>query len=53
MIQYVEVSLWSIFCVFSEARKGKKWCRLIDTHLDPPKDITIGGNNGVDPIYHV
>ena len=37
----------------TEAPAGKKWCRLIDTNLKPPKDFTEGGNKGVDPIYSV
>ena len=25
---------------------GKKWCRVVDTNLAPPKDFTPGGNAG-------
>jgi isoamylase len=32
---------------------GRKWCRLIDTNLPPPRDFTPGGNNGVDCTYGV
>lgn len=32
---------------------GHKWCRVVDTHLQPPKDFTPGGNNGVDKEYGV
>ncbi|EFN57533.1 hypothetical protein CHLNCDRAFT_34754 [Chlorella variabilis] len=33
--------------------RGKKWCRVVDTNLAPPKDYTPGGNAGVDPVYGV
>jgi len=32
---------------------GKKWCRIVDTNLPPPKDFTVGGNSGVEPVYGV
>lgn len=32
---------------------GQKWCRVVDTNLAPPKDITPGGNAGVDPVYFI
>lgn len=32
---------------------GRKWCRLVDTNLPPPKDFTPGGNAGVDAVYGV
>ena len=32
---------------------GRKWCRVVDTNLAPPKDFTVGGNAGVEPIYGV
>ncbi len=32
---------------------GRKWCRLVDTNLPPPKDFTPGGNSGVDGVYGV
>ncbi|GIL83908.1 hypothetical protein Vretifemale_12634 [Volvox reticuliferus] len=32
---------------------GRKWCRLVDTNLPPPKDVTPGGNAGVDDVYSV
>jgi isoamylase len=32
---------------------GRKWCRLLDTNLPPPRDITPGGNAGVDAKYGV
>ncbi|KXZ44609.1 hypothetical protein GPECTOR_64g103 [Gonium pectorale] len=32
---------------------GRKWARLVDTNLPPPKDFTPGGNAGVDPTYSV
>jgi len=32
---------------------GKKWCRVIDTNLASPKDFTVGGNGGVEPVYGV
>lgn len=33
--------------------QGKSWRRVVDTNLQPPKDITPGGNKGVDPVYSV
>lgn len=30
---------------------GKKWCRIVDTNLPPPRDFTPGGNAGVGPSY--
>lgn len=35
------------------APSGRKWCRLVDTNLAPPKDFTPGGNNGVEATYGV
>lgn len=32
---------------------GRKWARLIDTNLPSPRDFTIGGNAGVEPVYGV
>lgn len=32
---------------------GKKWCRVVDTNLPPPRDFTPGGNNGVDSTYGI
>ncbi|KAF8065538.1 ISA3 [Scenedesmus sp. PABB004] len=32
---------------------GRKWCRLVDTNLPPPRDITPGGNAGVQGTYGV
>ena len=32
---------------------GRKWCRLVDTALAPPKDVTPGGNAGVEATYGV
>ena len=32
-------------------RAGKKWCRIVDTNLPPPRDFTPGGNAGVGPSY--
>ncbi|GFH19984.1 Aamy domain-containing protein [Haematococcus lacustris] len=32
---------------------GRRWCRLVDTNLPPPRDFTPGGNNGVEPKYGV
>ncbi|GFR40449.1 hypothetical protein Agub_g977 [Astrephomene gubernaculifera] len=32
---------------------GRKWARLVDTNLPPPKDFTPGGNAGVEPVYSV
>jgi hypothetical protein len=29
-----------------EPPSGKKWCRVVDTNLAPPKDFTPGGNAG-------
>jgi len=34
-----------------QAPSGKKWCRVVDTNLASPKDFTIGGNAGVEPVY--
>jgi len=35
------------------APHGKRWCRVVDTNLPPPKDFTPGGNKGVESIYTV
>ncbi len=35
------------------APEGKTWRRVVDTNLQAPKDITPGGNKGVDPVYSV
>lgn len=35
------------------APDGKTWRRVVDTNLVAPKDITPGGNKGVDPVYNV
>ena len=35
------------------APQGKTWRRVVDTNLQPPKDITPGGNKGVDAVYSV
>lgn len=35
------------------APSGQKWRRLVDTNLPSPKDITPGGNAGVDPSYSI
>lgn len=32
---------------------GQKWTRVVDTNLPSPKDITPGGNSGVEPVYSV
>jgi isoamylase len=32
---------------------GRKWCRLLDTNLPPPRDFTPGGNAGVEGTYGV
>jgi isoamylase len=34
-------------------KPGRKWARLIDTNLPSPRDFTIGGNAGVEPVYGV
>ena len=36
-----------------EPPRGKKWCRVVDTNLAPPKDFTPGGNAGVERVYGV
>ena len=36
-----------------KAPEGKSWRRVVDTNLQSPKDITPGGNRGVDPVYSV
>lgn len=33
--------------------QGFKWCRLVDTALPSPRDITPGGNAGVEEQYGV
>ena len=33
------------------APPGKKWCRIVDTNLPAPRDWTVGGNKGVEPVY--
>ncbi|DBB13019.1 hypothetical protein WJX82_006993 [Trebouxia sp. C0006] len=35
------------------APEGQTWRRVVDTNLQAPKDITPGGNKGVDPVYSV
>ncbi|KAL3138098.1 Isoamylase 3, chloroplastic [Trebouxia sp. C0009 RCD-2024] len=35
------------------APEGKTWRRVVDTNLQPPKDITPAGNKGVDPVYGI
>jgi hypothetical protein len=30
---------------------GKRWCRVVDTNLAPPKDFTPGGNAGEALCY--
>ncbi len=50
------LSLLTQFPLFSGLQmpwQGRKWCRLIDTNLAPPKDFTKDGNNGVDATYGV
>lgn len=42
-----------IKCPLPAPPSNMKWCRLIDTNLAPPKDFTVGGNKGVDPVYEV
>eukprot|EP00887_Chlorella_sp_A99_P000861 scaffold5.g861.t1 len=32
---------------------GRRWCRLADTALPPPRDFTPGGNAGVEPTYGI
>lgn len=32
---------------------GRKWARLVDTNLPPPRDFTPGGNAGVEGRYGV
>lgn len=32
---------------------GHKWCRVVDTALPAPRDITPGGNKGVESSYGV
>eukprot|EP00775_Hariotina_reticulata_P012445 gene12445-12582_t len=36
-----------------KTKHGKKWARLLDTNLPAPRDITPGGNAGVDAAYGV
>ncbi|MEW5299319.1 MAG: hypothetical protein WDW36_002345 [Sanguina aurantia] len=33
--------------------QGQKWTRVVDTNLPAPKDITPGGNSGVESVYSV
>ena len=44
---------FSIQCHLPPAPHGKRWCRIVDTNLQPPKDITPGGNSGVEPVYTI
>jgi isoamylase len=30
---------------------GKKWARVVDSNLPPPRDFTAGGNAGVEAVY--
>ena len=32
---------------------GRRWCRLVDTNLPPPRDYTPGGNAGVEATYGI
>lgn len=33
--------------------QGQQWTRVVDTNLPAPKDITPGGNSGVEGVYSV
>jgi isoamylase len=44
---------FEVVCTLPPPPAGKKWCRVVDTNLPPPKDFTPGGNAGVDPVYGI
>lgn len=35
------------------APDGKRWCRVVDTNLPSPRDMTPEGNNGVEGSYNI
>jgi hypothetical protein len=57
----VLITLWHVMllmwlqvpCTLPKPPSGRKWCRVVDTNLAPPKDFTPGGNAGVDSVYGV
>eukprot|EP01025_Chloroclados_australasicus_P054213 TRINITY_DN6421_c0_g3_i1.p1 TRINITY_DN6421_c0_g3~~TRINITY_DN6421_c0_g3_i1.p1 ORF type:complete len:798 (-),score=59.59 TRINITY_DN6421_c0_g3_i1:187-2499(-) len=44
---------YSILFGLPSPPSGRKWCRVVDTNLPSPRDITPQGNAGVDSKYDI